>query len=252
MSKLLALLLVLPLMLVGCYYEEAEDEIVIINEIPAGGLDWGLMNDFEHDFAQAGISSSTDQDGFTFSVNLDSVIVISVLGGGNVDAFLDLYDTNFSFIVGDNDCGPGNDPLLVGSVSAGDYFVVVGGQGGSTGSYDIDISIEPLGGADFEVLGIPSINVDTAGDITDSADVDSYIFTLEATATIDIFLTRITGTYDGNLQLVDEFGTQIAFIDPVGDADPSILAQVLSAGTYIVRAGATSGSGAYDIQIDAA
>ncbi|MCF6229002.1 MAG: hypothetical protein L3J82_10190 [Planctomycetes bacterium] len=251
MSKLLTLLLVLPLMLAGCYYEEAEDEFIIINEIPAGGLDWGLMNDFEHDYAQAGISSSTDQDGFTFSLNLDSVIVISVLGGGNVDAFLDLYDTNFSFVVGDNDGGPGNDPLLVGSVSAGDYFVVVGGEGGSTGNYDIDISIEPLGGADFEVLNIPSTNIDNAGDITDPADVDSYIFTLEATASIDIFLTRFNGNYDGNLELIDEFGNQIAFVDPVGDADPSILAQVLSAGTYIVRAGATTGNGAYDIQIDA-
>lgn len=251
MSKLFALLLILPLLLVGCYYEEDDDEVTTIQQIPAGGLDWGLMNDFDHDFAQASIADSADQDGFTFSLNLDSVIVISVLGGGSVDAYLDLYDANFDFVVGDNDGGPSNDPLLVGTVSAGDYFVVVGGQGGSTGSYEIDITIEPLGGADFELLSIPSSNLDNGGDITDSNDVDSYIFTLDSAATIDIFLTLTSGNYDGNLQLVDEFGNQISTNDPGGLADPSLMSQALSAGTYILRVGASSGSGTYDIQINA-
>ncbi|MHC4841004.1 MAG: hypothetical protein ACYTDT_08645 [Planctomycetota bacterium] len=251
MSKLFAVLLVLPLMLAGCYYDEHDERVVVVHHVPAGGLDWGLMNDFDHDFAQADINTIEDEDGFEFSLNLDSVVVISVTSTSGLDAFLDLYDGNFDFVVGDSDGGPGVDPLLVGTVSAGDYFVVVGGEAGTTGSYDIDISVEPLGGADFDLLTIPSTNIDTGGDVTDPADVDSYIFTLDAAATIDIFLTRTSGTYDGNLQLLDEYGQQIAFQDPVGDADPSILSQALTAGTYIVRVGATSGSGDYDIQIDA-
>ncbi|MDC1143140.1 hypothetical protein OAU50_08610 [Planctomycetota bacterium] len=250
MSKFIAALLILPLLLSGCYYEE-DDDFRTIYHVPGGGLDWGTMNDFDHDFAQGSINTTSDEDGFEFRLNYESLVVISVLGSNGLDAYLDLFDGHLSFIVGDSDGGPGVDPLLVGTISAGDYVLVIGGESGSTGDYDIDISVEPLGGADFDVLTNPSTNIDTGGDISGSSDVDSYVFSLDGSADIDIFLTRTSGNYDGNLQLLDEFGSQIAFQDPIGDGDPTILAGTLPVGTYIVRVGASSGTGDYDIQIDA-
>jgi hypothetical protein len=166
-----------------------------------------------------------------------------------LNGYLDLYD-DFGFIGGDDDGGPGVDPLIVGQLNAGYYFVVVGSSDASLGDFAIDISVEPLGGSDLGVLAVPDSIIDTGGGIDDLFDVDSYIFTVNTDAFTDIFLTRTSGDYDGNLELLDEYGNVLAFVDPAGDADPDILAIDLPPGTYIIRVGAASGSGEYSIQVD--
>lgn len=217
--------------------------------IPAGGADFGLLDHFHQTYAERSFSSSGDLDGFEFSLARTSVLVITMTGTGSVDGFLELYDLHFGFLGGDDDGGPGNDPVIVGQLSAGDYYFIAGTFGGS-GNYAVDISVEPTGGADFGVMSVPDSLLDSGGSISDSLDVDSYIFTVYSNCTCDIFLTRDTGNFDGNLQLMDEYGNQLAYIDPIGLGDPAILLQGLTPGTYIVRVGASSGSGNYTIQID--
>src|SRR5690606_20012437 len=94
-------------------------------EVPSDGVDFGAFNHFEHDYASRNISSSSDQDGFEFYLNQDSVVVITVTGYGGLDAYLDLYRSNFVFVTGDDDGRPGLGPVIVGSLSKGSYFAVV-------------------------------------------------------------------------------------------------------------------------------
>lgn len=252
MRRFLPLLLIAPLaLLTACHIHEDEedDDFFVVEEVPPGGVDWGTFNHFEHDFNTASISTSDDKDGYEFFLAEDSVVVLTTTGGG-VDTFLDLYEGGFDFIAGNDNGGPGTDSIIVASLPPGDYFAVVGGVGGSTGDYDVDISVEPMGGADFGEMFSGDSFVDTGGVIDDPFDVDSYIFTVYNNVTADIFVTTVSGSFDGNLELVDEYGGVIVFTDPAGNADPDILNEPLTPGTYIVRVGASSGSGAYDTQID--
>lgn len=245
---LLAPLFVLAACDDDCY--EDDDDFEVVEQVPTGGDDFGLLDHFGHDFADRDISASDDQDGFTFTLAQDSLVVVTMTGVGGFDGYLDLYTAGFSFVAGDSNGGPGDDPVLVGVLDAGDYFVVAGGEYGVEGDYGIDISVEPLGGADFGIMTVPDSLIDTGGDISDSLDVDSFVFTIESSAVVDVFLTRTSGNYDGNLELLDEYGNQVAFIDAPSDNDPEILAANLGAGTYIVRVGAGSGFGDYTLQVD--
>ncbi|MCA8911164.1 MAG: hypothetical protein KDB82_05645 [Planctomycetes bacterium] len=229
----------------------ADDDVGISNPVvPAGGVDFGVMSHFDHDYASRDISSSSDQDGFEFSLAEDSVVVISMTGYGGFDGFLDLYDSNFGFITGDDNGGPSPDPLLVGTLGAGDYFFVAGGSGSSTGSYDVDISVEPLGGSDFGVMVSSDSFIDNGAAIDDAFDVDSFILTVYSNLVGDFYVTTTSGSFDGNLEILDEYGTQLLYDDPSGNADPAAINIALTPGTYIVRVGASSGSGDYSMQID--
>lgn len=249
-----ALLLALPLLaLAGCdehhHHEEDDNDVIIVDQVPAGGRDFGLMLTFDHDFAERDISDSHDQDGFQFTLNQTSVVVITLTGQAGFDGYIDVYAGDFTFLFGDDDGGPGLDAVVVGTLAPGSYFAVVGGSGGSIGDYAIDITIEPTGGADFGVLGVPDSVIDSAG-LSSFDDVDSYIFTVNGAAVLDVFLTRTSGDYDGNLQVLDEYGNELAWVDPAGLADPAAINIALNAGTYIVRVGAASGSGNYTLQVD--
>ncbi|MCB9895484.1 MAG: hypothetical protein H6839_13635 [Planctomycetes bacterium] len=254
MRKLIApMLLIVPMLALSACHPESvrvHHDDGPKNYVPSGGLDWGTFNHFEHDFATRDISSSSDQDGFEFFLAESSVVVITTTASGGFDPFLDLYEDNFDFITGDDDGGPGNDAVLVGTLSAGGYFVVVGGSGASTGTYDIDISVEPLGGADFGEMFPSDSFVDNGGVMDDAFDVDSYVFTVFSSVSADIVMTTTAGALDPNLELVDEYGTVILFNDPAGMADPDALGVSLTPGTYIVRIGTSSGSGDYSLQID--
>lgn len=253
MKKLILPVMVLSLTLLSaCHYHDEErndNDTVFQPAVPSGGLDWGLFNHFEHDFASFDINSASDQDGFEFDLAEDSVVVITTTGYGGFDAFLDLYDSNFGFITSDDNGGPNPDAVLVGTLNAGSYFVVVGGAGGSTGDYDIDISVEPLGGSDFGAMYPSDSFIDNGGVIDDPFDVDSYVFTIYGTDTVDIFVTS-NGFMDGNLELLDEYGTVLDFVDPPGNGDPLLINQVLAPGTYIARVGSSAGGDSYSVQID--
>lgn len=250
MRKLLPLILIASLgALAGCHYHEEDDDFEVIEEVPVGGVNWGAMDHFEHEFAESTIANSEDKDGYDFFLNEESVVMLTTTGLG-VNTFLDLYDGGFDFIAGDDDGGPGTDSIVVATLPRGDYVAVVGGIGASTGDYDVDLSVEPIGGSDFGVMLINDSVVDSGGAIDDSFDVDSYIFTVYDEVFTDIFLTTTSGDMDGNLELLDEYGAVIVFTDPAGLTDPEIIDEPLNPGNYIVRVGSTSGSGTYDLQID--
>ena len=254
MKKLILPMLMLPLIaLTACHphhdHHDDDDDVVFVPTVPSGGLDWGFFNHFEHDFAQRTIGSSSDQDGFEFDLAEDSVVVITTTAAAGLDPFLDLYDANLDFITSDDNGGPGSDAVLVGTLNSGSYVVVVGGIGSSTGDYDIDISVEPLGGADFGQMFPNDSFIDNGGMIDDAFDVDSYVFTIYGNDIVDIFVTS-NGFMDGNLELIDEYGTVLNFDDPAGNNDPFMLNQGLNPGTYIVRVGSNSGGDDYSVQID--
>jgi hypothetical protein len=251
MKKLILPLLIAPLIALSACHPRHDDHHHDEPEptVPSGGLDWGVMNHFEHDFDSTTISSGGDQDGYEFFLPEASVVVITTTGTG-VDTFLDLYYDDFTFITGDDDGGPGEDAVLVGTLDPGSYFVVVGGVDGSTGSFDIDISVEPQGGADFGEMIPGDSFIDNGATMDDAFDVDSFVFTVFGDDTVDIFMTTTSGTLDPNLELLDEYGNVILFDDPVGSTDPFVVGELLTPGTYIVRIGTSSGSGDYSLQID--
>ncbi len=237
------------LLLSACHprHDHHDDDVIVI---PPGGVDFGSLDHFDHAYDEQAISSSNDADGYEFRIVRSSVVVITAVGTGGLDAYLDLHDLNFGYLGGDDNGGPGSDPVIVAQLDVGDYLVVIGSSDGSTGDYAIDISVEPLGGADLGLMAVPDSILDTGGSITDQFDVDSYIFTIYDAAFADIFLTRTSGNYDGNLELLDEYGNVLTFVDPAGLSDPDILGIDLPPGTYIIRVGATAGSGDYDLQLD--
>jgi len=254
MKKLILPMLVLSMIaLSGCHYHDEhhhdDDDGGYSPVVPSGGLDWGMFNHFEHDFAERTIGSSGDQDGFEFDLAEDSVVVITTTAFGSLDPFLDLYESDFDFITSDDNGGPGVDAVLVGTLTAGSYFVVVGGVGSTSGDYDIDISVEPLGGADFGGMFPSDSFIDNAGVIDDPFDVDSYVFTIYGNDVVDIYVVS-NGFMDGNLELINEYGAVLNFDDPAGNDDPFMLNQALDPGTYLVRVGSNSGGDDYSLQID--
>ncbi|MCC6572316.1 MAG: hypothetical protein IT462_00875 [Planctomycetes bacterium] len=219
-------------------------------EIPGGGADFGTFAPFEHDFDQRDIDSASDQDGFTFSLSESSSVLITITGSGGFDGFIDLYDADLDFIAGDSDGGPGPDAVLVLELFAGDYVLIVGGEGASTGDYDLDILVGTLGGLDFEVLDPGTSYIDDDGSLDDVDDTDCFFFTVLDDETLDIRLTRLSGTYDGNLQLLDQYGEEWDYADPAGTANPAILDITLPPGSYMIVVGCNAGDGDYRLRID--
>ena len=249
--RLLTFALVLPLLAAAACHRNDHDDDEFVETIPGGGVDFGLFQQFEHDFADFSIADSQDLDGFEFSLAEDSTILIAITGSGGFDGFVDLYTAGFVWVAGDDDGGPGLDALLVGSLDAGDYFAVVGGSGGSVGDYSIDISVASLGGADLGAFSPPDSILLTGNVIDDAFDDDTFFFTIDVGSTVDIFVTQdFAGDFDANLQLVDQFGQQVNFVDPAGNADPVLLGEVLAAGTYMAIVGSGSGGGGYEIFVD--
>ncbi len=258
MFKLLqASLLLLPVLALSACHDEVfhedrqhDSDFDQVSHVPAGGASFGTFNQFEHDFSTQDIDSYADRDGFTFSLAEESTVMITVSAAGGLDSWMDLYDNSFFLLTGDDNSGPGLDPVLVVQLDAGSYTVVVGGVGDSQGSYDFDIVTGSLGGVDFGFLSASTLYFDDGGAIDSSADFDTYYFTITSAQVIDFELFRLTGNYDGNLQLVDQFGQEVFFNDPAGDANPGAFNVALNAGTYMLVVAAGTGSGTYEIDID--
>lgn len=111
------------------------------------------------------IGAAGDQDWFQVSLAAGQQTTVSVnalgLGVGTLtDAVLTIYDSVGRQVAFDNDSGPGADATLTfTSSAAGSYYVVVGGQGASSGTYQVNVgnsggsmSVEPAEGA-IEILG---------------------------------------------------------------------------------------------------
>lgn len=251
----IALLAAPVLLLSACHdgWEEEEDydpDFDYVNYVPSGGVSFGTFNQFEHDFSTQDIDSFADKDGFTLSLAQQSTIMISVTSGGSLDPWVDLYTGGFHFLVGDNDGGPGNNAVIVTELQAGSYVIVVGGTGDSQGMYDLDIVVGSLGGLDFGVLARHTLYTDSGGYINDPTDMESYFFTLTSDTAVDLAMIWVSGTFDGNIQLVDQYGQEVLFLDPAGLADPVVTNLNLTAGNYMLVCAAGTGYGSYIVEID--
>lgn len=256
MFKLLqALLLILPVFALSACHEEAwepepeDPDSFLITHVPDGGASFGTFNQFEHDYASRDIETRSDKDGFTFTLAERSTVIITVTSTSSLDPWLDLYTGGFSLLTGDDNGGPGFDPVLVVELNAGSYVAVVGGVGSSKGSYDFDIVVGSLGGVDFGILSPNTLYFDNGGYIDDPTDFDCYLFTLTSARLMDFELIRLSGSYDGNIQLVDQMGQEVVFNDPAGMADPGVFSLSLQPGTYMLVVGAGTGSGAYRVEM---
>lgn len=247
----LCVLLLPALALAACHdHDDYDDDPPRKIVVPSGGRAFGVFNHFEHDFAQRDISGTFDQDGFTFSLAENSAVLITLTCAAGFNGFVDLYDGDFDFIAGDDHGGPGLDAVLVVELLAGDYIIIVGGIGSSKGDYDVDILVGTLGGLDMGVLESGDLVVDEEGSLADAEDTDCFFFTLLDDEVVNIYLTKLNGNYDGNLQLIDQFGQEVIWVDPAGDSNPAILSLALEPGSYMLVVGCSSGSGDYELAVD--
>ena len=253
LCMLLALLFVMP----ACNGDNDDDDDFfndgqLINT-PPGGRNFGLLQQFDVASDQATIVDLSDANGYDLTLANDSLIIISVESLEVVNPFVELYDANGFFITADDDSGNGNEALIVGDFGAGDYTILVWSslRGPAAGDYELNVIVGSQG-VDLEILDV-GVTI-TLNDIAMAAgdDTQSYIFTLPSPSTTDISAIQTAGAADLALQLIDQRGAEVLFVDPDGLADPVVLDQPLDPGTYllIVSNGLNAGSGVYDLTVD--
>ena len=222
----------------GC--DDHHDRVIYIDNgvlisTPPGGSDFGSLNHFDSPFASASISGSSDVDGFDFTLNQQSRIVISVESGGSLDPFVELYDDFGFFVVSDDDSGIGTDSLLVGVLEPGFYTALVWASdfSSTSGSYEITLLVGDADGSDFEEI---SLNQSVAANNrTFGPDAtQTFVFTLPSQGFVDIETIPVAGDGDIALQIVDQLGNEVAFFDPAGTSLPSIIDEELGPGTYLL------------------
>jgi hypothetical protein len=224
---------------------------------PPGGEDLGTVTTFASISKTASISDSNDADGFPLTLAAGGLVVIAVESAGNVNPFVELYGPDGNFVAADDNSGIGLDSLLVGPLAAGDYTVVVWSSldGPSGGNYSLTVTAGGGGGEDLDVIPAGTAKTSTVGQMFAGTDTNTFVFTLDAAGTVDIAVAQLTGGLaDIGIQLADDKGNEIVFVDPADTANPVIVGQVLARGTYliVVSNADTGGAGLYDLTVTAA
>ena len=136
----------------------------------------------------------------------------------------------------------GSSQSLTATLEPGLYEAVITNRQGRSGSYTITVA-EP----------VPTISVGSPrlGTLESRTDRDAYRFTLPSESFILITQTKRTTSLDPKVFLESLDGRQIAYDDDGGPENNSQLVRVLEAGTYNIVAGAYSGSGEYELRVDA-
>lgn len=220
--------------------------------IPPGGADLGVLQLFDVVRVQAPIIDVNDADGYELDLASDALVIISVESLGRLNPFVELYDDDGFFLLADDDGGIADDALLVDTFAAGDYTILVWSSldGPTSGDYELNVIVGPPG----DDLGIldPGTTV-TVPDVfmPAGAQFQSYAFTLPLPATADIDVVQTGGEADLALQLIDQRGGEVFFVDPEGLADPVVLDEPLDEGTYllIVSNAALAAAGTYDLSV---
>jgi hypothetical protein len=220
---------------------------------PPGGVDFGVLQHFNVATHETDITGLEDEDGYTLTLANDSLVIISVESLDIVNPFVELYDAEGFFITADEDSGIGSDALIVGEFGAGDYTIVVLSSldGPVIGDYALNVLVGAPG-ADLEILDVGATV--TLNDIAIAAgdNAQSYVFTLASPATVDIAVRQSAGTADLAVQLVNQRGAEVFFIDPVGLDDPVVLNTSLDRGTYLLSVSneLNAGAGVYGLTVD--
>jgi hypothetical protein len=220
---------------------------------PLGGVDFGVLQHFSVASHETDITGLDDEDGYTLTLADDSLVIVSVESLDSVNPFVELYDAGGFFITADEDSGVGTDALIVGEFGAGDYTIVVLSSldGPVVGDYALNVLIGSPG-ADLEILDVGATV--TLNDIAIAAgdDAQSYVFTLSSPSTVDIAVLQSAGTADLAVQLVNQRGAEVFFLDPAGLDDPVVLNTLLDRGTYLLSVSnePSAGAGVYGLTVD--
>ena len=246
----------LSLFVAACDSDDDEDAFIEDGRListPPGGVDFGVLQHFSVATHQADTTGLDDEDGYTLTLAADSLVIISVESLDIVNPFVELYDVEGFFITADEDSGVGTDALIVAELGASDYTIVVLSslEGPVAGDYELNVLVGAPG-ADLGILDVGATA--TLNDIPIAAGeaAQSYVFTLSSPSTVDIAVLQSAGTADLALQLVNQRGDEVFFIDPVGLDNPVALDVLLDRGTYLLSVSneLSAGAGVYNLTVE--
>jgi hypothetical protein len=219
---------------------------------PPGGADFGVLQHFNVATHEADITGLDDEDGFNLTLANDSLVIISVESLDIVNPFVELYDAAGFFITADEDSGVGSDALIVSEFGAGDYTIVVLSSlnGPVAGDYALNVLVGAPG-ADLEILDVGATVTLNGIAIAAGEAAQSYVFTLSSPSTVDIAVLQSAGTADLAVQLINQRGAEVFFLDPVGLENPAVLNTALDRGTYLLSVSneLSAGAGVYDLTV---
>lgn len=187
--------------------------------------------------AEAGISDEFDADGYPFTLSLATRLVVSVESLDQLNPFVEIYDSNGDLVVDDDDGGVGSDALLVVDLDAGSYTIVVWSSldGPDAGDYKMVVQAATQDGADFEYIPVNDSRSALDQELFAGEDALCYVFSLDDPANVSLTVTQQGGGMaDIALQLIDQRGNEVFFLDPAGTSDPMDGPRSLARGTYIL------------------
>ncbi len=207
------------------------------------------------------LENTHDRDMFRFDVFELTDIDINLRSPSlEIDTVLRLLNGSGEEIEFNDDFGFSSDSRITRQVVPGRYFISAESFFREAGAYELEISRADVG-ADGEPSEpgsrAPAIPLNS-GDISTvqttfsfTGDQDTFQFTLEEAATLQIDLRSLSGGLDLLLKLYDEEGQVLAIDDDSGSLFNSRLIQTLDPGTYFVSAFEKNSSlGEYVLEIN--
>jgi hypothetical protein len=216
-----------------------EDDAIVITEM--GEIDYGDT--------VRGTLESDSEDHWTFTGSSGDVVRIAMEEtDGDLDTYLELYDSTGDEVVRDDDSGDGlNSMITYRLVADGVYTIVARGFGHEGGSYELSLSLSTDAG-------------DGGGEISYGETVegtllsgDRHYWTFQGTAgdRVTIAMNEIDGM-DTYLELLDSEGQRLTTDDDSGPSLNSLIEdyELPYSGTYtIVARGFASRAGSYTLAL---
>ncbi len=179
------------------------------------------------------------QDFYRFDLGATSSVRIN-LTGLSADLEFNLMNQFGQTIASGSRAGNSIEDITQSDMAIGTYFVRVFSFNGSTSSYELAISTNPssddllvnainLGSINTSIASVQ--RADSGGNSSDPTDY--FKFTLDATASVRVNLSGLSG--DADITLEDSFGRSIAASTFGGATIDNLIGTDLPAGTYFVK-----------------
>ena len=170
-----------------------------------------------------------EQDFFSYTANSDeNIIIYLVRTSGNMDPYLELYDTTGSVAASNYDTSGSSVSL---NITGGNYKIAVSDYGkDETGNYAITwINLK-------KPCNVTMLNCGEAasGALSSAAEFDFYSFDASANEKITIHLVRSSGNMNPQLELYDSTGTRTAFNYTTTGNEAIIDTTVATSGSYTI------------------